>query len=102
MSDEKKSPKYGKFIEGAENLSLGISIVVAILIGVAAGLGLKKLFGSIWFLWFGLFWGIAAAGLNIKRAYVKQKAELDKLKDDPKYRHANKNFDDDDEDDDKY
>ena len=31
---EKEKPKYGKLIEGAEQLSLGISIVVAILIGI--------------------------------------------------------------------
>jgi F0F1-type ATP synthase assembly protein I len=97
----KDTPKYGKFVEGAEHLSLGISIVVAVVIGVGAGLLLKNFFGSIWFLWLGVFWGIAAAVLNIRRAYLKQKADLDTLKDDPKYRHANKNYDDD-EDDDKY
>ncbi len=98
---KESKPKYGKFVEGAENLSLGISIVVAILIGVGLGLLLKKIFGYGWLLWVGVFWGIAAAGLNLKRAYTKQKAELDKLKDDPRYKHANKNYDDD-EDDDKY
>ena len=86
MSETEK-PKYSKFIEGAEQLSLGVSIVVAILIGVAIGVGLMKLFGKGWLLWLGVFWGVAAAGLNIKRAYTKQKAELDKLKDDPRYKH---------------
>ncbi len=95
---EREKPKYGKFIEGAEQLSLGVSIVVAILIGVAIGVGLMKLFGKGWLLWLGVFWGVAAAGLNIKRAYTKQKAELDKLKDDPRYKHYNQPDEDDDAD----
>ncbi len=98
MSEDKK-PKYGKFIEGAEQLSLGVSIVVAILLGVGIGLGLVKLFGKGWLLWLGVFWGVAAAGVNIKRAYDKQKAELDELKDNPRYKHYN---DIDEEDDDRY
>jgi F0F1-type ATP synthase assembly protein I len=92
--------KYGKFIEGAEQLSLGVSMVVAVVIGVGIGLFLKKVFGIDWLLWVGVFWGLAAAFLNIKRAYKKQKAELDKLKDDPKYSY--KKQDDDDEDDELY
>lgn len=95
-----EKPKFGKFVEGAEHLSLGISIVLAVVIGVGLGVLMKKYFGYDWLLWLGVFWGIVAAGLNIKRVYIKQKAELDKLKDDPKYRHANTNYDD--EDDDKY
>lgn len=33
-----EKPKYGKLIEGAEQLSLGISIVVAVLIGIGVGM----------------------------------------------------------------
>ncbi|MCH9814395.1 MAG: AtpZ/AtpI family protein [Epsilonproteobacteria bacterium] len=97
---EKEKPKYGKFVEGAEQLSLGISMVVAVVIGVGVGLLLKNLFGYAWLLWLGVFWGIAAAFLNVKKAYDKQKKELDALKDDPRYKHADKNYDE--EDDDKY
>ncbi len=96
MSDSE--PKYKKFIEGAEQLSLGVSIVVAILLGVGAGILMRKYIGYDWLFWLGVFWGIAAAGLNIKKAYTKQKKELDALKDDPKYKHYNQNQDDDDED----
>lgn len=95
-----EEPKFKKFVDGAEHLSLGISIVLAVIIGVALGLAMKKYLGYDWLLWLGVFWGIAAAGLNIKRAYTRQKKELDKLKDDPKYKHANTNYDE--EDDDKY
>ncbi len=89
-----EKPKHGKLIEGANQLSLGISIAVAVLIGAGAGILMKKYLGYDWLLWLGLFWGVAAAVLNVKRAYQKQKAELDKLKDDPLYKHAKKDFDD--------
>ena len=95
MSETKK-PKYGKIIEGAEQLSLGISIVVAILLGVAIGLWMKNSFDKPWLLWLGVFWGIGGAILNIKKAYDKQKKELDKIKDDPKYSYK-KDLDDEDE-----
>jgi F0F1-type ATP synthase assembly protein I len=85
-----KKPRYGKIVEGAEQLSLGVSIVVAILLGIAIGIGLKKLFGIYWLFWLGVFWGVSAAGLNIYRAYKRQKDEFDKLKDDPRYKDYSK------------
>ncbi len=90
-------PKYGKIIEGAEQLSLGISIVVAILLGVGIGLWMKNTFGQWWLLWVGVFWGVGGAILNIKKAYNKQKRELDKLKDDPRYQYKPSKVDDEDE-----
>ncbi|HHD83937.1 MAG TPA: hypothetical protein ENK93_03575 [Campylobacteraceae bacterium] len=102
MSEEEQKPKYGKIIEGAEQLSLGVSIVVAILIGVGLGILMRRYFGYEWLFWLGVFWGVAAAGLNIKKAYDKQKAELDELKEDPRYKHYNKTQDDDDDWDEKY
>ena len=98
MSNKEK-PRIGKIIEGAEHLSLGISMVVAVLLGVGIGLVLKNSFGQIWLLWVGVFIGIAAAVLNIYRAYKKQVADLDTLKDDPRYKHYNTL---EDEDDDRY
>ena len=79
--------KVGKTIEGAEKLSLGISIVVAILMGIGIGIWLNKTFHQIWLLWLGVVWGIAAAGMNIKIAYQKLKKELDEVKNDPKYKN---------------
>jgi F0F1-type ATP synthase assembly protein I len=96
MSEEQR-PKIGKIIEGAEQLSLGISMVVAVLLGIGIGVVLKNSFGHVWLLWVGVFIGIAAAGLNVYRAYQRQKAELDTLKDDPRYKHYNKIDDEDDE-----
>ena len=91
-------PKLKKVLDAADGLSLGISIVVAVLIGVGLGIGMERLLGYKWLFWLGVFWGVAAAFLNIYRAYKAQKASLDELKDDPRY--ARRTFDDDDEDDD--
>lgn len=99
MSKEEK-PRIGKIIEGAEHLSLGISMAVAVLMGIGLGIVLKNMFGQIWLLWLGVVMGIVAAGLNVYRAYQRQVADLDTLKDDPRYKHYNKI--DDDEDDEKY
>ncbi len=96
MSEEQK-PKVKKVIEGASDLSLGISMVVAVVIGVGLGIGMKKLFGYEWLFWLGVFWGVAAAILNVYKAYKKQMKSLEELKNDPRYKDYRK-FDDDDED----
>ena len=100
MSEENKEPKFKKVIKGADQASLGISIVVAIAIGVLAGYGLVKITGYKWLLALGIIWGIGAAVLNVVRAYKRHKKELDELKNDPKYKNYKPKFDD--EDDDKY
>jgi F0F1-type ATP synthase assembly protein I len=92
---KKEEPKLKKIVVAADGLSLGISIVVAILIGVGLGLFLKNLFGYPWLLWLGVFWGVAAAILNVYKAYEKQKKSLDELANDPRYR--NQRYDDSDE-----
>lgn len=97
MSNQQEEPRLKKIVSAADGLSLGISIVVAILIGVGLGLLLKNLFGYQWLLWLGVFWGVAAAVLNVYKAYKKQKKSLDELANDPRYRH--KKYDDSDEDD---
>jgi ATP synthase protein I len=82
-----KKGKIGKTVEGAEKLSLGISIVVAILMGIGIGIWLKNTFHQTWLLWLGVFWGVAAAILNIKKEYDKLKKDLDSLKENPKYKN---------------
>ncbi|MDD3467153.1 MAG: AtpZ/AtpI family protein [Campylobacterales bacterium] len=94
MSEENKEPKYKKTVEGLDQLSLGISIGVAILMGVGIGFGLKSLFNQTWLLWLGVFWGVGAAVNNIYKAYKKQKRELDELANDPRYSGMNKRGDD--------
>ena len=96
MSNQEE-PKLKKIVDAADGLSLGISIVVAVLLGVGIGLLMKNLFNTPWLLWVGVFLGVAAAILNVYKAYDKQKKSLDELADDPRYRH--KKYEEDDEDD---
>jgi len=100
MENEEQKPRLKPIIEGAETLSLGISMVVAILIGVAIGLGLKKLTGITWLLWIGVAIGILAAFLNVFKAYSKQYKEFEKLAKDPRYNMGKAQKDDDDDDED--
>ncbi len=76
-----KSKKINTAIKAADSLSLGISIVVAILMGFGIGWGLKELTGSNWGLGIGIVIGVGAAINNIYKAYksqVKSYAEFDK------------------------
>jgi len=100
MSDvEDKSPRIKPIIEGVDSLSLGVSIVVAILMGVGIGIGLKKLFDVQWVLWIGVFIGVAAAGLNIFKAYQKQMKEFEELKkNNPRYQDQKPLYGDEDND----
>ena len=98
MQKKEDDPKFKKIVDAADGLSLGISMVVAVLIGVAIGLGLQKLTGAMWTLWVGVFIGIAAAVLNVYKAYDKQKRSLDELANDPRYRNSRKRtFEDEDD-----
>jgi ATP synthase protein I len=104
MSEERK-PRIKPVIEGAESLSLGISMVVAVLIGVGLGLGLRHLTGIGWLLWVGVAIGIAAAVLNVYKAYSKQYKEFEKLAKDPRYnykQYLKDKEDDEDEDENSY
>ncbi|HUH42286.1 MAG: AtpZ/AtpI family protein [Sulfurimonas sp.] len=99
--DEQKAPKIKPIIEAADSLSLGISIVVAVLIGVGIGLILKNMTGATWTLWIGVFIGIAAAVLNVYKAYSKQYKVFEELAKEPRYA-VKKKLKDDEEDDEDY
>ncbi|MCR1815238.1 AtpZ/AtpI family protein [Aliarcobacter butzleri] len=102
MQNEEKyeKPKHQDKIVALDNLSLGISIVAAILIGFGIGYGLKHLTGYTWTLWLGIIWGILAAGLNIYKAYKRAQKEFEGLENDTRYAHrakyGDKSFDDED------
>ncbi|MDE6959007.1 MAG: AtpZ/AtpI family protein [Helicobacter apodemus] len=85
--DLENKPKYKDALLAYSNATLGISMVVAVLIGVGVGYGLKWLFGYSWLFWLGVVWGILAAILNVYKAYKAQKREFDALSKDPKYAH---------------
>ena len=104
MQKKQEDPKFKKIVDAADGLSLGISMVVAVLIGVALGLGLRKLTGAGWTLWIGVFIGVGAAILNVYKAYAKQKRSLDELAQDPRYTYKKEQQDkyDAEDEDDKY
>ncbi len=90
--ESKTNPtKIQKIVYGAYDLSLGISIVVAILLGVGLGFLMQKISGSVWLLFLGIFWGISAAILNVYKAYKRTKKELESLANDPKYTYQKQN-----------
>ena len=99
MSNQEE-PKLKKIVNAADGLSLGISVVVAVLLGVGLGIAMKRLFDIPWLFWLGVFWGVAGAILNVYKAYKKQKKSLDELANDPRYRY--KKYDDVDDEDNKY
>lgn len=80
-----KEPKFRAVILGAKGLSLGISIIAAILLGIGIGILLQKIFDVFWVLWIGVFWGVAAAVLNVYKAYKSELREFDKIANDAKY-----------------
>ena len=100
-NENNEKPKHQDKIVALDSLSLGISIVAAILIGVAIGFGLKLLTGYTWTLWIGIAWGIAAAILNIYRAYRKAQKVYEGMENDPRYsyraKHGDKSFDEDED-----
>ncbi|HEA6929180.1 AtpZ/AtpI family protein [Campylobacter lari] len=75
-----------KGIEAADGLSLGISIVVAVLIGVGIGYFLKNLTGIAWLFWVGVFIGVAAAILNVYKAYKAQVKSYEEFKEENRYK----------------
>jgi len=87
---EETKPKHRNKLEALDNLSLGISMVVAVLLGFGLGFGLKKLTGISWFIGLGLALGIAAAILNIYKAYKRAQKEFEGLENDPRYAYRAK------------
>jgi len=101
MDDEQKEerqPRIKPIIEAADSLSLGISMVVAVLMGVGIGWLLKSLTGIGWLFWIGVFIGIAAAILNVYKAYSKQHKAFEELAKEPRYAIKKQLEDEEDED----
>ena len=99
-NQEEPKPKHQDKIVALDSLSLGISIVAAIIIGFGIGYGLKQLTGYTWTLWLGIAWGIAAAIMNVYRAYKRAQKQYEGMENDPRYsyraKHGDKSFDDED------
>lgn len=84
--------KIKGFTKGANDLSLGISLVIAILLGLGFGYMLYKWLGYYWLIWVGLSYGIGAAILNVVKAYKKLHKDLESLKNDDKYKYMQDKF----------
>jgi len=97
VQEEERKPRIKPIIEAADSLSLGLSMVVAVLMGVGIGWLLKSLTGAIWTLWIGIAIGVAAAILNVYKAYVKERQSYEELAKEPRYA-IKKELEDDDED----
>ena len=79
---QQKSAEKLKFIAKSTSLlSLGISMVVAVIIGVALGIFLKNITGINALLFVGIFFGVAASFLNVYKVYKSQVAEYEEEKD---------------------
>ncbi len=88
MSEKQNTtPKHQGKLVALDNLSLGISIVVAVAMGFGIGYALKQWMGQEWWLWIGLIWGLGAAGLNIYKAYKRAQKEYEGLENDPRYKY---------------
>lgn len=98
---EEHKPRIKPIIEAADTLSLGISIVVAVAMGVGIGYFLRNITDTAWTFWIGVGIGIAAAILNVYKAYDKQHKVFEELAKEPRYA-IKKQLDDDDEDDEDY
>jgi ATP synthase protein I len=100
MDKEDKKPRIKPLIEAADSLSLGLSMVVAVLMGVGIGWLLRRLTEVPWLFWVGVGIGIAAAILNVYKAYSKQYKLYEELAKEPRYA-IKKQLQDDEDDDEK-
>ena len=75
--------------QGANDLSVGISLVVAVGLGIALGYGMEQLFEVAWLFWLGVAWGVAAAILNLYKAYKRAQKDAEELAKDPRYSYHN-------------
>ena len=99
VKEEDQKPRIKPVIEAADSLSLGISMVVAVVMGVGIGLLLRSLTEIGWTFWIGVFIGVAAAILNVYKAYSKQYKAMQDLAKEPRYA-IKKQLEDDDDDED--
>ncbi|WP_373035407.1 AtpZ/AtpI family protein [Sulfurimonas sp.] len=98
---QEHKPRIKPIIEAADSLSLGISMVVAVVMGVGIGYLLRSLTGIGWLFWVGVGIGIAAAILNVYKAYSKQHKVFEELAKEPRYA-IKKQLEEDSEDDEDY
>ncbi len=97
-TEEEHKPRIKPIIEAADDLSLGISMVVAVLMGVGLGYLIRSITEIGWTFFIGVFVGVAAAILNVYKAYSKQYKVMQDLSKEPRYA-VKKKLDDEKDDD---
>lgn len=97
--DTQDKPKIRGVVEAVDSLSLGISIVVAIAMGIGIGYLIRSMTDIGWTFFIGVFIGIAAAILNVYKAYAKQKEVYEELAKEPRYAIKKQLQDDEDDED---
>ena len=95
--EAERKPRIKPVIEAADSLSLGISMVVAVAMGVGLGYLFRSLTDTPWTFWIGIFLGVAAAILNVYKAYSKQYKSYEELAKEPRYAIKKKLEDDKDD-----
>lgn len=98
-NNTKDKPKIRGIVEAVDSLSLGISIVVAIAMGVGIGYLIRSITDIGWTFFIGVFIGIAAAILNVYKAYAKQKEVYEELAKEPRYAIKKQLLEDEDDED---
>jgi len=73
----KLSERMSFMAKSTANLSLGISMVVAVGMGVFLGIFLKDITGIDSLLFLGIFFGVSASFLNVYKAYKSQMKEYE-------------------------
>jgi F0F1-type ATP synthase assembly protein I len=97
-TQEEHKPRIKPIIEAADHLSLGISMVVAVIMGAGIGHLIRSLSGIGWTFWIGIFIGVSAAILNVFKVYKKQKESYEELAKEPRYAIKKQLDEEDDED----
>lgn len=92
---KKRAKFFKQAISAADSLSLGISMVVAVLAGVGLGYLMKHWLAIEFLFWVGVAVGVAAAINNVYKAYKAQVASYEEFKDDKRYKQYKEILDED-------
>ena len=95
--DKALESKHNDVLDSKPTLGVGISIVVAVLLGIGIGILLERVSGQKWLFWLGVVWGIAAAILNLYRAYKRAQKEAEELAAHPRYSYKGAQKDDEED-----
>lgn len=85
ITNKKSLISFPSLSRAVYDSSLGISIVVAVILGFGFGYGMYKLTDIYFFIFIGLAYGIMAAILNVYKAYKRLKKDFEEIAQKEKY-----------------